>query len=636
MTSDIWTLPGQLRENARVRGDAPAIREKEFGIWQTVTWQGYYDRVRWLALGLREMGLGPGDKVAVIGDNRPEWVYSELATQALGGAAVGVFHDSHLDQVRHIVNHSDATVVVLEDQEQCDKILDLGEAVAQVKHVLVDDMKGLRHYRDPRIIPFADVVARGRAIDQDQPDLFDQLVDRIRPGDVAIIAYTSGTTGLPKGAMLTHRNMLSMARNYDSIDPAYSSDNHVSFLPLPWVGEQMTGVSWHLTKGFTINFPESVFTVQENIREIGPHIMFAPPRIWEKMCSDVQVRIQDAFLFKRWIYKLFMPVGYRMAEAKLVKKTASIRDRFWMWVGFWAVFRALKNYLGLARVRNAYTGGAALGPEIFNLFTALGVNIKQLYGQTEIAGISVGHRNNDIKLDTVGQPIPGVELKISDTGEILSRGPSVFLGYYKNEAATAETLRDGWLHSGDAGLLDEDGHLIMIDRMDDVMLLSDGSKFSPQLIENKLKFSPYITEAVVVGQDRPFVAAMINMDLANVGKWAENRQLAFTTFTDLSQREEVYDLIAAEVAKTNAGLPKVARVARFVMLYKELDADDEELTRTRKVRRRFVAQRYEALIEALYGEQDSVEIEADVQYQDGKSFVMKTRVRVKDVPEPPE
>ncbi|MBU1740668.1 MAG: AMP-binding protein [Proteobacteria bacterium] len=636
MTSEMRTLPAQLRENAREQGQRPAIREKEFGIWQSVTWQGYYDRVRWLALGLRDLGVRPGDKVAIIGDNRPEWVYAELATQSLGGAAVGVFPDSHLDQVRHIVNHSDSSVVVLEDQEQCDKILDLGDDVALVGRVLVDDMKGLRHYQDPRITPFVDVVARGQEIDRARPELFDELVDQVRPEDVAIIAYTSGTTGVPKGAMLSHRNMLSMARNYDSIDPAYPTDNHVSFLPLPWVGEQMTGVSWHLTKGFTINFPESVFTVQENIREIGPHIMFAPPRIWEKMCSDVQVRIQDAFIFKRWFYKWFMPVGYRMAEAKLAKKRPSAVIRLQAWLGHWLLFRALNNFLGLARVRNAYTGGAALGPEIFNLFTALGVNIKQLYGQTEIAGISVGHRNDDIKLDTVGQPIPGVELKISDTGEILSRGPSVFLGYYKNEDATAETLRDGWLYSGDAGLIDEDGHLIMIDRMDDVMLLTDGSKFSPQLIENKLKFSPYITEAVVVGQDRPFVAAMINMDMANMGKWAENRQLTFTTFTDLSQREEVYDLIAAEVAKTNAGLPKVARVSRFVMLYKELDADDEELTRTRKVRRRFVAQRYEVLIEALYGDKDVFEIEADVQYQDGKSFVMKTLVRVKDVPEPPE
>jgi long-chain acyl-CoA synthetase len=425
--------------------------------------------------------------------------------------------------------------------------------------------------------------------------------------------------------------MYCVAKAQDDVDAARDTFEYVSFLPFPWIGEQEFGVYWSLYKAFTVNFPEKVETVQENIREIGPHIMLAPPRIWERMCSDIQVKIQDAAWVKRFVYKLFQPVGYRMADFKLNKKRPPLGWRILNGLAYLLLFRALKNYLGLARLRHVYTGGAPLGPEIFNLFQALGINIKQAYGMTEQTAASIIHRTDDIRLDTVGKPLPGVEFRVSDTGELLSRGDTIFKGYYKDPEATRAALKDGWFHSGDAALIEDDGHVIIIDRMSDVMKLKDGSKFSPQLIENKLRFSPYILDAVVIGQERPFITAMIAIDMGNVGKWAENNQIPYTTFTDISQKEETYDLIAREVAKTNESLPKVAKVKKFVLLYKELDPDDDELTRTRKVRRKFVAERYKDLIEALYGDEDILDVEADIRYQDGKAFRMKTVVRVKQV-----
>jgi long-chain acyl-CoA synthetase len=628
------TLPHLLIENARKHGsEKVALREKEFGIWQSVSWSEYLTNVQDLALGLVALGYEPGDKLAILGDNRPEWLYSELAIQSLGGAAVGIFPDSHVDQVKYIIDHSDAVFLIVEDQEQTDKFLELKEACPKVRYVIVDDMKGMRCYDDPLLISLKKVRKMGRDLGLESPGLFEKTVEELTEDTVALIAYTSGTTGLPKGAMLTHRNMVKMAASYDQIDPAYPTDNHVSFLPLPWVGEQMTAVAWNLYRGFVVNFPEKIETVAENIREVGPEILFAPPRFWERICSDMQVRIQDAVWIKRFFYKLCMPIGYKAAEFRLANKKPSLPVYLTDRICYLLLFRSLKNYFGLGNLRNVYTGGAALGPEIFNLFQALGVNIKQIYGQTETSGISVGHRNGDIKLTTVGKPIPEMEIKISDSGEILSRGPTVFAGYYKNEKATKTALVDGWLHSGDQGILDEDGHLVMIDRMKDVMQLVDGTKFSPQLIENKLKFSIYISEAVVVGKDRPFVAAMINMDMGNVGKWAEGNKITYTTYTDLSQKHEVYELVAAEVAKINASLPKAAQVKKFVMLHKELDADDDEMTRTRKVRRSFVEERYSQVIDALYGDRERLEVSSEIKYRDGKEFRMQTSVRIKAVPE---
>ena len=626
------TLPALLRQNAKRYGDSRvAIREKEYGIWQSVTWQGYFENVRDFALGLYSLGFGSGDKLAYAGDNRPEGLYAELAVQSLGGAIVGVYPDSHVDQVEYILNHSDSKFVVAGDQEQADKILEIKSSCPGIKKVIVDDPKGMRHYDDPLLSYFKDIQRQGRELYDKQPRLFEDLLSQVRPEDVGMINYTSGTTGLPKGSMITQNNMVSVAVAQNEVDAAHDDFEYVSFLPFAWIGEQEFGVYWPIYKAFAVNFPEKVETVQVNIREIGPHILLAPPRIWEKICSDIQVKIQEAVWIKRKIYEIFLPVGYRMADFILAKETAPFHWLLLNKLAYLVLFRSLNNYFGLSRLVHAYTGGAPLGPEIFKMFLALGVKIKQAYGATETTAGTIIHRTDDIRLDTVGEPLPGIDVQTTDTGELMVKGPMVFAGYYKNPEATSKSLVDGWFYSGDAAVIDDDGQVIIIDRMADVMMLADGSKFSPQLIENKLKFSPYIMDAVVIGQDQPFITAMVSIDSGNVGKWAENNQIAYTTFTDMSQKAEVYDLIAGEVAKTNESLPRVAKVHRFVLLYKELDADDEELTRTRKVRRNFVIKRYQELVDALYGDRDELNIEANIRYRDGGSYQMKTLVRIRQV-----
>lgn len=626
------TLPALLKRNALRFGDKKvALREKEFGIWQTVTWRKYWENVQYLALGLHQLGFRKGDTLSIIGDNRPEWFYSQLAAQSLGGVVVGIYPDSHLEQVEYIINHSDSTFVSAGDQEQADKILAIGDKCPGVKKLIVDDPKGMRSYDDPRLVFLKDVQKSGMDLAEKEPHLFDGILDGISPDDVGLLIYTSGTTGLPKGSMITHRSMVAAGVLLDEVDQARETDNYVSFLPLSWIGEQHYAIYWSLAAGFTVNFPEKVETTQLDMREIAPDIMLAPPRIWEKMCSDVQVRIQDAAWIKRKAYQFFLPVGYRVVDCKLKGEKPPLFLGFLKWAAFWLLFRSLKNYLGLARVRNVYTGGAPLGPEIFKMFQALDVNIKQAYGMTELSGGVIIHRTDAIRLDTVGKPLPGLEVMISDEGEMLVKGPTNFIGYYKNPEATDKALTDGWFHTGDAAIVDEDGQIVIIDRMADVMKLSDGSRFSPQLIENKLKFSPYIIDAIVIGQDKPFITGMISIDMNNVGKWAENNQLPYTTFADLSQKERVYELVEKEVAKINRTLPKVAQVRRFVLLYKELDADDEELTRTRKVRRSFVSEKYKELIGALYGDKKELEVESNIRYRDGKDFQMKTKVRVQHV-----
>jgi long-chain acyl-CoA synthetase len=632
MSKEHNTLPALLKRNAERYGNSRvAIREKEFGIWQSTSWQGYFEQVRDFAMGLHKLGFKRGDNIAYAGDNRPQGLYAELAAQAIGGAIVGIYPDSHLDQVEYIINHSDAIYVVAGDQEQADKMLELKSTCPKVKKVIVDDPKGLRHYDDPILAYFKDIQKLGRRLADEQPHLFEEMIAALTPDDVGMINYTSGTTGLPKGSMITQKNMVAVARLQDAVDAARDDFEYVSFLPFAWIGEQEFGVYWPLYKAFAVNFPEKVETVQENIREIGPHILLAPPRIWEKICSDIQVKIQEAAWVKRFIYQQFLPVGYRMADFILTRKDPPIGWRFLSWVGYLLLFRSLNNYFGLTRLRHAYTGGAPLGPEIFKMFLALGVRIRQVYGATETTAGTIAHRTDDIRLETVGVPLPEIEVKTTDTGELMTKGDVVFKGYYKNPEATAQSIIDGWFYTGDAALIDEDGHVVIIDRLADVMKLSDGSRFSPQLIENKLKFSPFITDAVVIGQEKPYIAAMISVDSGNVGKWAENNQIAYTTFADLSQKKEVYDLIAAEVAKTNKTLPKVAKVKKIVLLYKELDADDEELTRTRKVRRSFVLQRYKELVDGLYGDQAALDIEADIRYQDGTGYRMKTRVMIKEI-----
>jgi long-chain acyl-CoA synthetase len=625
------TFPKLLVRNARAMPEKVAMREKEFGIWQSFTWREVHDHVRDFSLGLSALGLRSGENVAVIGDNRPEWVWAEIAAQAVGAAAVGLYQDSNLNEVAYVIDHCDATVVVAEDQEQVDKILDMLEKLPKVRHVVYTDPRGLRKYRHPKLVAFEEVEAKGRELAAEKPSLWEESVRRGKAEDLAIICYTSGTTGFPKGAMLSFRNLLVMAMNLHRVDPKQPGDEFVSFLPLAWIGEQMMSLSTALAVGFTVNFPEEPDTVTENIREIGPHVMFAPPRVWENLASTVQVKIMDTSPFKRFMFNLCMPVGRKVADLRFQKKPVPAALRAAYRLAYWGLFRALRDRLGFTHMRSASTGGAALGPDVFGFFHAMGVRLKQIYGQTEISGISCIHREEDIQSHTVGIPIPETEVRISEKGEILSRSPAVFLGYYKNEEATRATLVEGWLHSGDAGYLAQDGQLVVIDRLKDVMRLADGTQFSPQFIENRLKFSPYVKEAVVVGHDRPYLTAMLCIDMGVVGKWAEKNRISYTTYTDLSAKHPVYDLLQKEVDQVNETLPAAARIRKFVLLYKELDADDEELTRTRKVRRAFVEDRYREVIAALYGDVPQIAIDTTIKFQDGKTSRIRTTLLVREL-----
>jgi len=623
------TFPKLLLRNARSLPDKVALREKEFGIWQSFTWREYHDHVRDFSLGLQALGLKRGENLAIIGDNRPEWVWSEIAAQAAGAASVGLYQDSNLTEVAFVIDHCDAAVVVAEDQEQVDKILDMLDKLPKVRHVVFTDPRGLRKYQHPALLSFEAVEEKGRALAREKPGLWEEGIARGKGDDLAIISYTSGTTGFPKGAMLSFRNLLAMAMNLNEVDPKLPGDQFVSFLPLAWIGEQMMSLSTALAVGFTVNFPEEPDTVTGDIREIGPHVMFAPPRVWEGMTSTVQVKIMDTSPFKRFMFELCMPVGRKVADLHFAKKPVPLGLRVLYRLAYWGLFRALRDRLGFTHLRCASTGGAALGPDVFGFFHAMGVPLKQIYGQTEICGISCIHKDGDIQAHTVGQPIPETEVRISPTGEILSRSPAVFHGYYKNDEATRATLAEGWLHSGDAGYLTDDGHLVVIDRVKDVMKLADGTQFSPQFIENRLKFSPYVKEAVVIGHDRPYLTAMLCIDMGVVGKWAEKSKISYTTYTDLSAKRPVYDLLQKAVDQVNATLPAAARIAKFVLLYKELDADDEELTRTRKVRRGFVEERYREVIVALYGEAPEVAIDTTIKFQDGKTTRIRTTLLVR-------
>ncbi|MFH1135216.1 MAG: AMP-binding protein [Pseudomonadota bacterium] len=623
------TLPALLARNYRKYGrNKTAMREKDYGIWQSYTWADYYERVKYFALGLAALGFESGDKVAIIGDNRPEWVWAEVAAQCLGGAPAGIYQDSILTEVAYVINHADAKFVVAEDQEQADKILDMKDQLPKVKKVVFTDPKGMRGYDDPILIFFPEVEALGREFEKEHPEYFEQSIAAVQPEDVALIAYTSGTTGSPKGSLLTHSNMLSMALNLNQVDPKLESDEFVSFLPLPWIGEQMMAVASALAIGFTINFPEEPETASADSHEIGPNVMFSPPRVWEGLSRSVMVKHMDASWLKRLTYRACMPIGYRIADFKFEKKPIPLAWKILYGAAWILLFRTLKDRLGFSRIRSATTGGAALGPDVFRFFHALGVNLKQIYGQTEISGISCIHRDGDIDANTVGLPIPQTDLKIGDpdpegVGEIISRSPALFIGYFKNDDATRETIGDGWLHSGNAGFLNHNGHLVCIDRVKDLMHMSSGRKFSPMFIENRLKFCPYIIECCVLGHERDYITAMICLDFKNTGKWAEDNRLSYTTYTDLASNPKVYDLIEREVVRVNKTLPEGARVQKFLLLYKEFDPDDGELTRTRKLRRRFIAEKYAKEIEALYTQAEHVHIESKIQYQDGKTTIIR-------------
>ncbi len=625
------TIPKLFVRKAREYGKRVAIREKEFGIWRPITWEAYLESARLFALGLAALGLQRGEKVAMIGDNRPEGLFAEMATLCAGGVAVWLFQDALLEEVQYIVDHCDARYLVAEGQEEVDKALALKGRCPKLQRIIWDDPKGMRGYQDPALIRFSEVQQLGRDLAAREAGRFEALVDQGHGDDICLLFYTSGTTAKPKGALLTHTNMLKMGQNLLRVDPCEPTDDFVSFLPMAWIGEQMMSISCGLMAGFTLNFPEEPETVLANLREIAPHAVFSSARFYEQMVRTVQVKYLDASRPKRKTYELALHIGQRLADFKLAKCPA---PRTWRVLGILAdqlVHKKLRDHLGLSRIRNAYSGGSALGPDYLRFFHAIGVNLKQIYGQTEIAGISVVHRSDDIKFDTVGKPIPETEVQITPQGEIISRSPSVFKGYYKDPEATVKTLRDGWLYSGDTGFVDADGHLVFFDRTKDVFTLSDGSRFSPMYLESRLKFSPYVKDAWVLGHERPHAAAVICIDYSVVGKWAEDNRIAYTSYSELSQDPRVYELIRRAIQKVNTQLPTAARVRRFLNLHKEFDADDEELTRTRKLRRAFLEDRYRDLVEALYSEADQVGMATTITYEDGRVVEVKADLRIAEV-----
>ncbi len=631
VTPDL-TIPKAFVAAAQQFGDKVALREKEFGIWRAISWREYRAAVRKIALGLYQLGIRKDDKVVLIGDNRPEGLFAEMATLCVGGVAVWLYQESLLDEVQYIVNHSDGRVMFCEGQEEVDKALAIKAQCPKLERIIWDDPKGMRSYDDPTLMRLDDLMRRGAELDRQQPNLFDELVAQGKGDDTALLFYTSGTTSQPKGALLSHTNMLKMGQNMMRVDPYAPSEDFVSFLPFAWIGEQMMSLSCGLMAGFTINFPEEPETVLEDLREIGPHTMFSSARLYEQMARTLQVKYTDASLLKRKVYEWGLDVGYKMADAKFNKREPSAATKLQGKAADWLVLRTLRDHLGLSRIKNAYSGGSMLSPDHFKFFHAIGVNLKQIYGQTEISGISVLHRTDDVRPDTVGQPLPETELTIAPDGEILERSAAVFKGYYKSPDETAQTLRDGWLHSGDKGFLTADGHLVFFDRSKDVMTLSDGRQFSPVYIESRLKFSPYIKDAWVIGHQRPFVTAVMAIDYAVVGEWAEQRNIAYTTYHELSQQTPVYELVRDAIARVNTDLPEPARIKRFLNLYKEFDADDDELTRTRKLRRAFLEEKYKDIVAALYAPHaEQVHIDTSINYEDGRVVRIKADLRVMEV-----
>ena len=562
-------------------------------------------------------------------------VWAMLATQSLGGVPVPLYQDSIEKEHEFIVDHAGARFAVVEDQEQVDKMLHVRAQCPGLEYVIYDDPRGLRHYSEPCLLSLQELQERGRKFAQDNPDHFEREVARGQAEDTAVIAYTSGTTGQPKGAMLSHRNLIATAKSAVARERLTEAEEVMAYLPMAWIGDHMFSFSQSMVAGFTTNCPESAATVLADLKEIGPTYFFAPPRIWENILTSVMIRVEDSAWPKRRLVHFFLDLARRMERCRLAHRPIALRDRLLAPLGRLLVWGPLRDNLGMSRIRIAYTAGEAIGPELFEFYRSLGINVKQLYGMTESSALICIQADGDVKLDTVGPPLPGVEVRVSPSGEVLYRSPGVFQGYYKNPQATAETLEGEWVHSGDAGFFDKDGHLKIIDRARDVGRLASGTIFAPKYLENKLKFSTYVKEAVCVGDARPYVAALLNIDLVSVGNWAERRGLAYTSYTDLAQKPEVYELIRQEVVRVNRSLReddtlRGAQIRRFLLLHKELDPDDQEITRTRKVRRGFISQKYAPLIEALYGEGDSVQVEAQVTYEDGRTATVRAAVRLSD------
>ncbi|ANZ12122.1 long-chain fatty acid--CoA ligase [Vibrio parahaemolyticus] len=611
------TFPKVLQHNAKHWPDQVAMREKEFGIWREFTWQDYEDRVKWMALALQDLGIGEQDVVGLLGDNRPEWVWGELSAHAIKGYSLGIYQDSMHEEVAYLINYAKAKVVIAEDEEQCDKLLELGDEIPSVEYIIYCDPRGMRKYDDPRLIDVEQVYKKGQLIDKANPDKYLNMVAATKGSDLSILCTTSGTTSKPKLAQLHSGTFLDHCAAYLRADPRSPGDNYVSVLPLPWIMEQVYVVGQALISRQIVNFVEEQETMMSDLREIGPNFVLLAPRVWENIVADVSARMMDSTPFKQKMYKLGMSLANKALDQGKRSKLAE-----------WILLRALRDRLGFSNLSSAATGGAAMGPDTFRYLQAIGVPLKQLYGQTEMCGAYTVHQADDVDYDSVGVAFDNADVKVinpdsNGVGEIIAKSTGMFTGYLNNQAAYDEDVQDGWMHTGDAGYFKDSGHLVVIDRLKDMSETSHGDRYSPQFIENKLKFSPFIAEAVVVGKGRPWLSAIICIRYAIVAKWAEQKGIAFTNYTNLSSQPEVYQAIREEVLKVNESLPDAQKISKFILLYKELDADDGELTRTRKVRRGVVAEKYGDIIETIYSAAPTVDVDTVITYQDGT----KTRIQ---------
>jgi len=630
---EVGTIPQLIRGNYAKWADRTAMCMKRFGIWQRYSWKDYYENVKYFSLGLVSLGLEQGDVVCIIGDNEPEWFWGEFATQAAGGIATGMFVDCVPAEVKFIAAHSGASFAIVNDQEQTDKFLQIKDELPSLKKVIYWDPKGLKNYGDPVLMSFSQVVGLGKEYEETQPGLFEQNVSQGRGDDIAFIYYTSGTTGLPKGAEITHRALMNTACGFVSRYPINEDDDLVSSFPAAWVGDSFFATIPHLLTGARLNFAEEPETIAEDTRETGPNFVIYGPRQWESLVSEIQVKMIDANSLKRFCYNLFLPVGHRVADLRLQGKTPNLFWRAVHGVARALVFEPLKDKLGLSKVRFAVTGSSVLSLDTFRLIHAIGIELRQSYASTE-AGLISSHGGGEIAFESVGRPAIGTEVRITDEGELLVRSDSMFSGYHDDSGKTASVLVDGWCHTGDAVTINEEGHLIFLDRLEHMGELSSGVKYAPQYIEGRLRFSPYVKDVMVIGgKDKDYVSAVVNIDFAMVGKWAEHNRLPYTTFVDLSQRAEVADLVRKDLVRVNGYLPEQSRVRRFVLMHKEFDPDEAELTRTRKLRREFMEDRYRDLIKGIYEGSEEILVEAAVTYRDGRKGTVTTPIKVRSVSE---
>jgi len=620
------TFPKLLLKQYEKWPENVAMRKKDFGIWKEYTWRDSYENVKYLCLCLMHLGLKRGEKVSIIGENEPQWFWGEFAVQAAGGISVGIYTDMVPAQVQFMVSHSESSYAIANDQEQVDKFLEIKDKVPGLRKVIYWDPRGLRHYNDPLLLSYAEAIELGKAYEKTHPDAFMQSVGMGSEDDIAAYYYTSGTSGEPKAGMVSHKTLIYSGGAFLEFNALAHDDNLFSYLPAAWIGEAWATAA-HLKGPVILNFAEEPETVQEDMREIGPTVVSYGPRQWEDMARTIQVRISEAAYINRLLYRICLAIGYRRVDFIEKNIKANPLWKFLIALADALVLYPLRENFGLKKCRIATTGSSAMSVDTFRFWSALGVRLKQIYGSTE-AGLVAGHRSNEIYFETLGNVASCAEVKISDEQEILVRGPQMFCGYFKGQKKAEGTVVDGWVHTGDAGFIDKKGHLIFLDRLSDMSTLSNGTKYAPQYIEGRLRFSPYIKDAMSLGEKRDYISVIVIIDFANVGKWAEEHHINYTTFTDLSQKKEIAGLIGQDIRRVNEGFPDETKVKKYVLLHKEFDPDEEELTRTRKIRRGFMEERYHNLVEAIYNDESGAEVETVVKYQDGRQAIMKTHIKI--------